>query len=73
MTNIIKKECPHCKNGESDIHAAVILTDDKGTKTSWNKYTCLKCHKGFVVKRKGNKTEQALTEKYIKSPEIKLE
>ncbi len=72
MTNSIKKKCPHCRNTESDIHAAIILTDDKGVKTSWNKYACLKCNKGFVVKRNGNKEEQALTEKYIKSKSIIL-
>jgi len=72
MINLIKKTCPECKNLDSDIHAAVILTDNKGIETSYNKYTCLKCHIGFAVKRKGNKTEQELTEKYIKSSEIKL-
>lgn len=71
-TNVIKKKCPYCGNSELDIHAAIVLTDDKGVKTSWNKYTCLKCHKGLVVKRKGNKTEQDLTQKYIKSEKIIL-
>jgi len=69
---IVKKECPICKHPESDIHFAEIITDAKGTETSYNKYTCVKCKVGFLVQRKGNKAEQALTEKYIKSEPIKL-
>jgi len=72
MINEIKKQCPECGDMKADIHAAVILTDNKGVKISYNKYTCTKCHVGFVVQRKGNKAEQELTEKYIKSESIKL-
>ena len=72
MINEIKKECPNCRCVKADIQAAIILTDDKGIRISYNKYTCVKCKVGFIVKRKGNKTEQELTEKYIKSESIKL-
>ncbi len=72
-TNIIKKKCPHCSNEEADIHGAVIICTDKGEQISFNKYTCIKCHKGFIVLRKGDQKEQALTEKYVKSEPIKLD
>ncbi|MCK5633301.1 hypothetical protein KAH94_06095 [bacterium] len=71
--NSVTKKCPQCGNSKSDIHAAIILTTKKGEKISYNKYTCLKCHIGFAVKRKGDKVEQTLTEKFIKSEKIILE
>lgn len=70
MTNLILKKCPKCSNPNSDIYAAIIISDKEGKQTSYNKYTCLKCHLGFAVQRDSN--EQKLTEKYIKSNSIKL-
>lgn len=80
MTNEIEKECPVCGFMKCDILNAEIRSEiiDKETKlVSYNVYRCLsgnnksKRHQ-FKVKRAGNTKEQALTEKYIKSGEIKL-
>jgi transposase-like protein len=71
-SNYVDKECPYCKKKPCDIQAAIIVTDDKGERISFNKYKCISCHTGFLVRRKGNKKEQTLTEKYIKSNIIKF-
>lgn len=70
---IIKKTCPECKNGICIIKGAVIASkeiDGKIQKKSYNHYTCGKCKRNFLVER--TLEEQQLTEKYIKSSEIKL-
>jgi len=67
--NIIKRNCPDekCKGDESDV-LGVLVKD----KESFTHYRCLTCKKPYFVPRKGNKKEQELTEKYIKSSSIKL-
>lgn len=70
MTNLIKNNCPYCKNPDADIHAAVILTDDKGNQTSWNKYSCTRCRKGYVTERTAK--EQVLVQKFVDASKIKL-
>ncbi len=76
MTNLINKKCPQCGHPESDILGVIIRgrsCKKGGGKQFLNHYQCLKCKQIFEVIRKGNKTEQELTEKYIKSKFIKLE
>jgi len=75
MTNKIEKECPTCGHPHSEI-IGVIIPKENGNKVSYNLYKCLsggrlKAHQ-FKVRRKGDKVEQALTEKYINSTSIKL-
>jgi len=68
MVNKIKKKCPVCGCLDADILGAVIVN-----KESWNAYRCLsptgRKH-SFLVKRTGDKKEQALTEQYIKSSNL---
>ena len=71
--NSIDKECPVCHHTKSEIHAAIIQRNEKKEEISYNKYSCLKCHVGFLVQRKGNPEEQQLTEEFIKSEHIVLD
>lgn len=75
--NKIKKECPFCGYGESDINGASVTTKIENKETifeSFNNYKCLnpKCKKQLLIKRNGNKAEQDLTEKFIQSKNIVL-
>lgn len=71
MTNQINKECPECNYPNSEIMGAVVVKE-KDKRVSYNLYRCLlKAHR-FAIKRKGDKKEQKLTEKYIKSEKIVL-
>jgi len=69
--NYVKKECPRCGKSPCDIQGAIVKYD-KGERVSFNRYTCGSCHNMFLVKRKGDKVEQALTEKFITSESIFL-
>lgn len=70
--NKIEKACPTCNHPYSDIIGASVSME-KGKAISYNIYKCLaKRHHTFKVKRKGNKKEQELTEKFIKSKSIIL-
>jgi len=73
MGNIINKECPKCGHPESEIQYALTLREKEG-RVTYNIYRCLRGGSNknigkhaFRVKRKGDKEEQALTEKYISS------
>jgi len=70
--NYIEKECPKCEKTKCDIQGVIIKINDKGERISFNRYKCLSCHCVFLVKRKGDKKEQTLTEKYITSKSIIL-
>lgn len=75
MATNVQKQCPKCgteTDSKSEILCAVIIAED-GIKVSYNQYRCIKKHHSFLVKRKGDKKEQELTEKYIKSSHINLE
>lgn len=69
MTNQINKKCPSCGYPNSEIMGAVVI-EEKDKRVSYNVYRCLSKAHRFAVKRKGNKKEQKLTEKYIKSKKI---
>jgi hypothetical protein len=77
-TNTIQKKCPVCGHPQADILGAmtrVEINDKIEERVSYNHYRCLNSGKKhtFEVKRKGNKQEQELTEKYIKSSSIILD
>lgn len=69
--NKILKKCPFCDYPHSDIIGAVVVVE-KGKRVSYNLYKCLSKAHPFRVKRKGDKKEQQLTEKFIKSNFIVL-
>lgn len=71
MTNQIKKKCPVCKYPNSEIMGAVVVKE-KDKRVSYNLYRCLSKAHRFAVKRKNDKKEQELTEKFIKSESIFL-
>lgn len=75
MTILIEKKCSDCGASPCRLMGAAIAgkkIKGKLVKKSYNMYWCPKCHTRFLIERSGNKTEQKLTEKYIKSSKIKL-
>jgi len=77
--NSVAKTCTVCGTGNADILGAMTVVEtvnNKQVKVSYNLYKCIgsnpkKAHK-FRVKRKGDKKEQELTQKFIDSSRIIL-